>query len=143
MEVNKSMIVAFLQNLWAHDTERVKALLENRDEQYRRQIIKQLLFAGGLTGRRLRSTFGNLCEVIVWEEASREIAGNSHMICQPEPAHIQTVIDQLKPDVVIAFGRVAGDAVATAWPAVIRAPHPAARQAGVVEKLRQIAAQLR
>lgn len=135
--------LAFLQNLWVKDPERVRIMLKKRDEDYRRQVIRQLLFAGGLTGQRLRAAFGDLCAQIIWEEASREIAGDAKTICTPDPVHIRAVLDQLQPNVVIAFGRVAGDAVSPFWPDLIRLPHPAARQADTLEKLRAVATELR
>lgn len=136
--------IAFLQNLWVRDPERILATLRKRDEEYRRQLIKQLLFAGGLTGKRLKIAFGPLIDQIIWEEASREIGGDSATICPPDPIHIQQVIEQLEPTVILAFGKVAQAAVLPLWAGpLIYAPHPAARQVDVSARLLQAATQLR
>ena len=142
--VDGFIIVAFLQNLWVKDPQRIQKILDGHDDKFRRALLKRLLFAGGLTGKRLRSAFGNLCEQIIWDEASREIAGVSSGICQPDLAHIKNVLDTYKPNVVVVFGNIARDAVVPLWSGeLICLPHPAARQADVMDRLRQGAERLR
>jgi hypothetical protein len=129
--------VAFLQNMWVRDPERAKALIERHGEDYRIRLMHMSLFSGCLTGRRIKAAFGDeLLKTIYFEEASREIAGDSKTICAPDPDHIRKVLEQRKPSVVITFGRVAFDAVSQQWKgALIRCPHPAARQADTLSKL--------
>lgn len=137
-------VVAFLQNMWLRDPEKARRLIAKYGESYRRRLIRYALFAGCLTGRRLRAAFGPaVCEEIVWEEATQEIAGNSRKVCPPEPEHIRAVLEKHQPAVVITFGRVAGDAVAEIWGGkLIRCVHPAARQKGTVERLAEVAEEL-
>lgn len=144
MSAQPLVIVAFLQNLWVKDPDRVKALIEKHGEEYRRHLIKQLLFAGGLTGKRLRATFGDLIYQIDWEEASREIAADAKTICRPDLEHIQAVLDAYQPDIVITFGNVAFNAVAPLWKGkLIFSQHPASRRKYIVGHLHGIARQLR
>lgn len=137
-------ILAFMQNMWVRDPERVRADIEKHGEEFRLRFIEFALFRGCLTGRRLRAAFGDLCDEIVWEESTREIAGDPKAIFDPDPVHIKAVIVKHNPDVVITFGRIAGNAVASLWDGrIVRAPHPAARQADIVEKLNQAARDLK
>ena len=70
--------LAFLQNMWVRDPERVKRDIARYGEECRLTYIEYCLFAGCLTGRRLRQAFGeDLLDRIVWEESTREIAGNA------------------------------------------------------------------
>jgi len=137
-------VLAFLQNMWVIDPKRIEASITRHGEAYRRRLIAYALFAGCLTGRRLRMAFGrDTCQRIIWEEASREIAGNAREVCKPDHAHIAAVLERERPDVVLAFGQVAGAAVAGLWHGrLICAPHPAARQAGTLDRLREAAADL-
>lgn len=147
------MILAFLQNLWVKDPGRLRKIFELHGEEFRRQCIKWLIFHGGLTGRRIKSAFGDeLVNRIVWEEASRVIAGDSRTICPPDPVHIKVCLETHKPKVVLTFGRIAAEAVRPIWDGYSAAasgdlllccPHPAARQADTIAKLQAAAGQLR
>ena len=130
-------ILAFLQNQWARDPERVRALIERYGERYRRRLIPYALFAGCASGRNLNATFGEeLCRTIHWDEVSREISGRPDFVATPDPAHIAAVLEYHKPDIVICFGRIACDAVEPLWHGkLIGAPHPAARQHDTMLKL--------
>lgn len=132
--------VAFLQNMWCRDPEMVRDGVARWGNRYWRRATYQFLFAGCVTGRRLKKAFGPLIDQIEWEEATREIAGDSKTICLPQPEHIRAVLEELKPRVVLTFGNVAGDAVAAIWTGpLIRVRHPAARQANTVTKLNEAA----
>jgi len=102
------------------------------------------LFAGCASGRNLKATFGPaLCSRITWEEASREVTGNPKFCPPADPVHIATALKDYAPDIVICFGRIAGDAVAPLWKGkLILAPHPTARQPDTFAKLRHAAAEL-
>ncbi len=134
--------VAFLQNMWVKEPERARELIERHGEEYRIRLMHMSLFSGCLTGRRIKAAFGDeLLKTIYFEEASRDIAGDSKTICLPDYDHINRVLEQRQPRVVLTFGRVSFDAVSLCWSGrIIRIPHPAARQADTVEKLKAAAA---
>jgi len=141
-------ILAFMQNMWVRNPERVKRAIERTPvedrERFRSLLIERFLFAGCLTGRRLKATFGEeLCDRIIWDEASPEIAGDPKTVCPPCEKHILAVIARHKPDVIITFGKVAGTAVYSVWKGrIVCAPHPAARQPDIIQKLKQARADL-
>jgi hypothetical protein len=120
-------IVAFLQNQWFKNPESIRAMYERNPER-REKLNKLFLFAGCLTGKRLRAAFGDLCNEIIWENASREIGGKSSANFKPDPAHIKAVLDKHKPDLILLFGKNATHGVTQHWsgPKIIY-PHPANR----------------
>ena len=135
-------IVAFLQNTWVRDPEKVRAVFE-RNPQHRSQLIRRLLFRGSLTGRRLRAALGEHCDTIYWEEASPEITGTPSAKVTADTEHIRCVLSAQDPDVVLCFGRIAYCAVEPLWTgALLSAPHPAARGAHVVAALAQMRREL-
>lgn len=141
--------VAFLQNMWVRNPDRVKAVFAREGEAFRLKYIKYALFAGCLTGRRLKVVFGQeACSEIVWEETTREIAGDAKTIFPPQPGHIQAVLAQHQPDIVLAFGTIASNALykilqrtppGKTLPLLITAPHPAARQPDTLLNLQRAA----
>jgi len=137
--------VAFLQNMWVRDPERVRKQIERHGDPYRLRFMAHVLFAGCMTGRRLRRTFGDeLIEQILWEETTREIGGNPHKIFPPQRDHIRQVLADHKPRVVLTFGRIAADALRPLWDGVlIAAPHPCARLTDGTAQLQNAATQLR
>lgn len=146
-------ILAFLQNMWVRDPDGVKAMLgRNQDparrERVHRRLIHYALFAGCLTGRRLKAAFGEeCCSRIVWEEASREIGGYGSSFFPPDIEHMKVRIAEEKPSVVILFGAANhkthrllakdGDGIL-----YLKAPHPAARGPEVPQALKAIALRL-
>ena len=139
--------LAFLQNMWVRDPGRVKHTIAQDGEGFRRRFLTYALFAGCLTGRRLKAAFGDLCDDIVWEEVSCEIGGKSSSVFPPDYAHITQRMAEEKPDVLLAFGKIACDAlvfVAAPRPVpVISGPHPAARHSTVAAELSEMANKLR
>lgn len=122
-------ILGVLQNQWFKDPGRVRMLFEN-NPAIRRPYLRRTLFAGCRTGTVLRATLGpELCQAIIWEEASKQIGSVSASTFPADVVHLIETIADVKPDVVIAFGKVAGDALALlVYPnQLIRAPHPCAR----------------
>src|SRR5580692_11689610 len=129
-------IVAFLQNQWFKEPERVKAMLALHDndrvmqERVRRRLIHYALFAGCVTGRRLKKAFGNLTDKIIWEEGSREISGNASQFFPPDESHIRKIIDTERPDFILSFGRANRPIIESLCPSsrkdvmVIYMPHP-------------------
>jgi hypothetical protein len=120
-------IVAFLQNQWFHEPEKVRSIYA-RNPGRREALNKRFLFAKSFTGRRLRAAFGELCDEIVWEETSPEIGDKSSAEFPPDAEHIQRVLDKHQPDLVLLFGRNALKGVSPLWTgATVCFPHPAAR----------------
>lgn len=140
--MNNDPIVAFLQNQWFRDPERMKAMRQRPpwSERPRHEWNATWLFFGCLTGRRLQAAFGEeLCDRILWEEVSPEIGGKSSSAFPADKQYITTILDEHRPAVVLAFGKIAGDALSSMlqpdW-TLIRGPHPAARHPTVVAELR-------
>lgn len=99
---------------------------------------------GCRTGRVLKEVFGDLCEEIIWENASDSMGSHAASRYDPDPDHIQAVIDREKPDVILTFGVVAREGVEeinTKIP-MLTAPHPTARGKGVKEKIKSMAYKL-
>jgi hypothetical protein len=138
-------ILAILQNQWFKDPDAVRAMYARRPEM-RQELLRRFLFMGCLTGRRLRAAFGEeTCRRIVWEEASPEIGGESRAAFRADPAHILAAVEAHRPEVVLAFGKIASDAVTGLGLGpgvlVLCGPHPAARR-NPMPVLREMAARL-
>ena len=134
-------VLAVLQNQWFHDPEKVKRIIE-RTPQARRKIITYSLFAGCRTGRVLREVFGkDRCREIVWEEASREIGGHASSAFPADPAHLRAVLAEVKPSIVLGFGKIACDGLAPLVDGydLVVGPHPTARGADTLPRLRIMA----
>ena len=144
MPADTMTIVAFLQNMWLDNPEKARSLIAKYGAPYRRRLLRYALFAGCLTGRRLKTAFGgDVCDRIVWEEATDEIAENPRIIVRPKPDHIRRVLRVYQPVAVITFGRVAAKAVRAEWKGpLIECVHPAARQQSTVSQLNTAAAKL-
>jgi hypothetical protein len=151
MAVNAPKVLAFLQNMWFQDPEGAKRIFDRHPEK-RNYLIAQFLFMGCLTGRRLKAAFGEeLCDQIVWEECSREVGGHSRAKFKADLEHIGGALVGHRPDIVLAFGSIAANAVFLALNGLtgtafrtelICGPHPAAR-AGAVAGLAEMAKGLR
>lgn len=145
-------IVAFLQNQWFKDPERVRALIarHTRDSEYgstyRQKFLTRALFSGCLTGRRLQASFGDLCDKIFWEEASPEIGCESSSNFPPDEAHIRQMIETERPELILCFSRAAFPVIdrivqGEIW--CIQSRHPAARQPDTIRILNKTAAIVR
>lgn len=139
-----------MQNLWVRDPEKVGTMFRRHGEAFRLQFIQYALFRGCLTGRRLKSAFGDDCKRIIWEESTKQIAGDPKTIFPADHLHMVDVIRTYKPTVIITFGRIAHEALQAvfenhnfAGTCVIILPHPAARQATVPARLKQGAEEFR
>jgi hypothetical protein len=140
-------IIAFLQNQYFKDPEGVKAMFKENPER-RERYISAFLFMGCLTGKRLQAVFGeDLCDAIIWEEASPEVGGHSGSPFAADRQHMMNVIQKHKPTVILSFGKIASKGVESLPPiinkevAVIYGPHPAARN-GAIEGLRRMRQEL-
>lgn len=133
-------ILAILQNQWFKDPEGIKQMYEENPER-RNRYIQAFLFMGCLTGKRLQKAFGEeLCDLIIWEEASPKIAGHASASFPPDPEHICKALLQHRPGIVLTFGKIATEGVLAAskldaWQnhlepinfQLLSGPHPAAR----------------
>ena len=111
----------------------------------RPELIARFLFAGCVTGRRIKAAFGDGINRIVWEECSREISGNASFSPPADLRHMAEAIQAHKPDVVLVFGNTAKNAIdlltadgLVPMP-VVRGPHPAARHPDVAASLATMA----
>ncbi len=127
-------IVAFLQNMWVR-SDRTKAQVERWDpvSDQRERMIAYALFAGCLTGRRLKQALGtDLCQQIIWQEASPQVTTDPKLYCPPDDQHIKNVLQKHQPTHVVCFTETGYSAI---WRMCelrrniicIRSCHPAAR----------------
>jgi len=144
-------IVAFLQNQYFNDVASAKRTLDYYIEHGKdsSDFVRDMLFFGCQTGRRLRAAFGEeFCyENIVWENASPLMGSKPSDKFPPDLEHIWRILVKHKPDIVILFG---GEAAAgfyraiqePAWDCgykVFSCPHPAHRDGSVIGKLKKLA----
>lgn len=141
-------IVAFLQNQWFKEPQRVKDAIARRPEEtheaFRHQFLVRALFAGCHTGKRLESAFGPvLCDEIYWEEISREMGDYASAVFPPNIEHIKAVLKAQDPGIVIAFGKHAEAALrplaAQSHWLFLTTPHPAARFPDTIVRLKATA----
>lgn len=150
-------ILAFLQNQWfpASKHKIIKYAYSKHGDtpEDRADLNARYLFFGCLTGKRLRAAFGDLCDDIIWENASPEIGSESCAKFPPDPQHIAKVILHFRPQVVLTFGSVASQGVLASLKMicpnsepvrfkVIGCPHPAARHATALNELRTVAEEI-
>jgi hypothetical protein len=149
----------FLQNQWFKDPDRVRqsiaAGVERFGDSYRRRFLTQTLFMGCATGRNLGRVFGPWCQVMDFDESSKNIGGNAASVFPADLEHMRAIIAQSQPAAVIALGKIAGDALATIvregkpvdfqdaekMPGAFRpfyGPHPTARQPDTMQRLRTV-----
>lgn len=152
-------ILAIMQNQWLARPEDHEAALadvakrrgsEGR-EKFRRRFIHRALFSGCISGRVLKKHLGAMCDSIIWEEASRVVTATPRECPPADHGHIFATMESLRPDIVITFGKVAGNAVdAILAPgfsyrrkfidrelSFIQSPHPAARGPAMQESVRE------
>lgn len=125
-------ILAFLQNMWVRDPQRTLAMIANSSTplKLRRRMQHYALFAGCLTGRRLKSYLGELTDSIIWEEASLEITTSANAKVTADLNHMRSCIVMEDPEIIVTFGTIAKEAIKSMEPPVrtiIYSPHPAAR----------------
>lgn len=134
-------VLAILQNQWFHDPEKVRAIIA-RTPTARRKIITYSLFAGCRTGQMLRQVFGRArCRQIVWDEASPEIGGRASACFPADLHHLRRVLEEVKPSIVLGFGRTACNALAGLVPGedLVVGPHPTAREPNTLGRLQIMA----
>ena len=140
-------IVAFLQNQWWHDPEGVKKrIAEHADPE----VFRLRLISYGLsictTGKRLEKYLlpaltPETFKAIHWENSSREIGGKSKSSFPADIEHMQKVINEQDPDVILCFGVIARQGLdqcrLLSDTDVLHAVHPASR--GSLDSLKHMA----
>jgi hypothetical protein len=138
-------VVAFLQNMWVRDPRHV-AKMNGEDPltELRETLIRYCLFAGCLTGRRLKKAFGEpWCDAIIWQEASPIVDSNPKRYHAPDESHIRAVLTKHEPKIVLCFTKagepVVKDVLTKHFTIThfIAAVHPAARGKDTEAKLKQ------
>lgn len=139
-------ILGLLQNMWVRDPERCRAMIAAQGARLRRRMIATWMPATP-SGRALHSAFGDLFELITWENATPVVAGRSDAAPPADHWHIRALLLEFEPDVVLAFGRpsIAACRQHPSIPILIEARHPSPRAAGctTLPTLEEAAAQLR
>lgn len=101
------IILVLLQNQWFNEPERVKEIYQQNPE-HRNRFVASFLFMGCLTGKRLQQAWGeDLCDKLIYEEASPEITGQASASPPADLQHIIKAILDVKPDVIVTLGRTA------------------------------------
>jgi hypothetical protein len=134
------IVLAILQNQWFEDPRAVQRMYDERPHM-RNRLIARFLFMGCLTGRRLRKAFGDLCNGIIWEEASPKVGAFSGSRYPADTEHIIRAIQKHGPDLILCFGQIASEGVkplALSIP-VLYGPHPASRMQGTTPALNAMA----
>lgn len=164
---NNPVILAFLQNMWVKNPESCRKIVERHahEPDFWNSWVRRLLFAGGLTGKRIIKVFGKeLAWEIIYDECTKEIAGDSKYCPKPDLKHIEEAIKKINPDIIITFGRVATKAVFDVTHSescygyqdirfdpyeqyehikFLVAPHPAARQPEKINELNEVAEEIK
>lgn len=106
-------IVAIMQNQWFKKPDVVAQIFARHPEAgFREKFIARTLFMGCKTGKMLMRYLGeDLCNQIIWEEASRQIGGQSDSVFPPDIPHLQDCLDRHQPDALIAFGSIAKEGI--------------------------------
>jgi hypothetical protein len=97
-----------LQNQWFREPEQVQAIYDRYPDQ-RNNLIAKFLFMECLTGQRLRQAFGELCDGIIWEEASPTVGGFAGSKFPADLEHLAGAIEKHRPDLILCFGKIAAD----------------------------------
>lgn len=132
------IILAFLQNSWFRDPERAEQKYAGASPTRRAVLNARYLFYKSRTGAVLRQLLGDeLCNRIIWEEASPRKAVKSSGAFPADLDHIRCTIEHFKPDRIICFGAIAKVGVVDVYAAhraswnfpakMLFAKHPTAR----------------
>lgn len=104
----KTKIVAFLQNPWFPPGTKK----EHIDRYNTDQAFHQRLLRNTMSGQRLMQAFGeHMFKRIWWDNVSPEAADEAKGITPADMAHIERVIDEQGPDLVLCFGKSAKEAI--------------------------------
>lgn len=147
-------ILAFIQCPWHPDHQKVRDAISDAPRAERaaaRRAANTARILAGPGGVRLRALLGlELCTKIKWECTSTEIAAFDRPPMAADLAHIAECYEEFQPQIVVGFGRTAGEALVAlreeyqipAAVTFLSAPHPAARHQGVEAEIKLIAHQI-
>src|SRR5690348_11271099 len=98
-------VLAFLQNMWVRNPDRVRRMIESDETgEFRSRLIEYALFAGCLTGRRLKAALGQAwCDRIIWEESSPVVTGKASDCPLPDAEHIRKTIAKHGPHAIVCL----------------------------------------
>jgi uracil-DNA glycosylase len=101
-------ILVFLQNPWfPPGTAKQHIDRYTTDQEFHRRLL-----AGTMTGQRLRQAFGEtMFRDIWWDNVAPAAAEVSTGVTEIDEEHVERVIKQVKPDLIISFGKLAEDAL--------------------------------
>ena len=135
-------IVALLQNMWVLPRSLQTVAQHPPVSDQRERLIHYALFAGCLTGRRLKAALGEeLCEAIVWQEANPTVATDAKKYFPPDREHLRAVLAKHQPDVVVCFTKAGEATIREVMPPEIKfvpCVHPACRHESTMTKLREL-----
>ncbi len=104
-----AMVVAFLQNPWFRPNEHPRTVLLYRESATYRRMVLGL----SATGRALERSLGSELFASVWWDNANPLHGETRRAqFPPDVAHMQTVLDLIRPRVVLLLGRQAQDGFA-------------------------------
>lgn len=105
-------VLGILQCQYFNNPAHVRRMLQlNPGHDYRARFTKRTLFMGGKSGKMLMEHLGeDFCNATVWGEASPEIGGHHSACFPPDPAYVRSMVEFHRPEVVVAFGKVAEEA---------------------------------
>lgn len=120
-----SPVVAFLQNPWFAPSVSEKIIKRYKEDPDFRRIV----LGRSKTGVWLKNAFGpEAYKIIWWDNASKNAGRHRAALYPADLEHMREVIAKVGPDLVIAFGRIAGQAIDQVWPGpTLKCPHPMAR----------------
>lgn len=105
---NKSpVILAFMQNAYfpeGTDPRHIKRYIDDQD--FHKRVLKE-----SMSGGRLYQAFAELYEQIWWDNVSTHVAHYAGGKGEIDWAHTEGLIKRLKPDLILAIGNLAYDAV--------------------------------
>lgn len=117
-------VVAFLQNPWFKPGTGDRIInLYMKCATYRRAVLSL-----SQTGRALRAAFGDMYDVIWWDNACPRPGFERSASLPPDLDHVRAVIERIRPRLVLCFGRSAEIAVRHVYQGqVMTCCHPMAR----------------
>lgn len=120
-------ILGFLQNAWFPSETDERHIIMYRDcQEFHRRLLKSTM-----SGHRLHMAFGDLYGVIHWDNVGPAAIGNPDGLTKPDMRYVEKIIKQVAPDLILAFGNSARDAVTASIGAINRevmyCHHPNAR----------------
>jgi len=144
-------ILVIMQNQWFKDPVRAGHTLErlvNLEGKVkgRNRFVASMLFMGCKTGNVIRRVFGDLLEMMDFDEAHPELGASAKSNYGFDVEHIRWAIEARKPGIILALGKVAQEGVKAVLEIpdldtgegvhVVTAPHPAARQRGTIDQIK-------